>query len=196
MATKPSNSDGFANPLYDKLLVLVHETSEDLIDKWWGGDWTSDEVNRISESLQDEIPDRPMPKLISREWQKTLQKAQPVRSAYDEYELVDAGTVDLSLRIAVPKLKQSFDRSMIEPYQRTRDVQAVWSTIDLHFICRPILKSIAATLKTLNEFRDRKREDSSESTEIFGVLTSVPDHRDVFVDQGYRYLYFEPSLLD
>ncbi len=77
MAIKPSTSDGFANPLYDKLLQYCHKNADVIFLERWRMDWDEDEIKDALggwSSRRDSVtlPPRPDPQVRSVDWQRTL----------------------------------------------------------------------------------------------------------------------------
>ena len=69
----------------------------------------------------------------------------------------------------------------------------------LHILCRPLLKSVALTIREINGFRDRPNEDyigkDHPNDEDFAVLTCNNKHEQVMLSQGIGYVYLSERNL-
>jgi hypothetical protein len=184
MATKPSNSDGFANPLYDKLLQYCDRKAAVLFPERWDYSWTRQDIEDAVRTW-DRDPDafdppyRPRPEVAYINWQRTLQAKADHRSDPRGYKLVDAGIVDLVVGMDFPILDYDCDSDQLVVSRST-------TRIELLYLCRPVLKSVAKTLRELNAMRDRRRE-YSRPKEILGVITANLDTHTTDPIRGQNY---------
>ncbi len=74
MATKPTDSDAFNNPLYDELLEFFHRNIEEIVDDRWARPWNGKEVGPVPIEHRNEMPTRPAPQVGKVVWQNTLKK--------------------------------------------------------------------------------------------------------------------------
>jgi len=193
MAPKTSASDGFDNPLYDKLLIQLQKESQDVFGEIFRRDWTDKEISiasrRTSKPIDTStIPDRPIPEVDEIAWQVTLQKSVMYGPASNRRRRTeDAGIVDINFSLLLPNLSVGYDDSDEEYKSPYFVVDENWNYLELRIICRPILKSVASTIRFLNELRDRDRPQDIRP-ERFGVLTTNKDHQEIFFNERYLYL--------
>lgn len=185
MVTKPSTNDGFGNPLYDELLEFFDRNVRSIAETMWGrDDWTHREISKIDEAYRSPIPDRPNVVVHNVRWQHTLKMKKRNRdgSLYDA-KTVDSGIVDLSISLDLPYLEGDW---------RNKQAVAKMQRYHLHLLCRPILKSVASTIRTLNELRDRETLGLlGEKKEMFGIITCNAEPADIFRGQGYFFFDFD-----
>lgn len=198
MPAKPSNSDGFDNPLYDKLLVQLQKEAQDVFGEIFRRDWTDREISdakKLSSGPFDmsTLPSRPIPKLDKVSWQVMLQKRVEYGPASNRrWRNEDAGIIDINFSLLLPDLTTEYREDETAPcyFKVTEE----WNYLELRFICRPILKSVASTIRFLNELRDRDRPRDVRP-ERFGVITTNEEHQEIFFNENYLYLTMDPDDL-
>lgn len=183
MAKKRTDSDTFTNPLYDDLLTFFHRNVDGIIADHFGRRWDGDDIRTVPTEYRMEIPDCPDPQVLKLVWQLSLTKRVADRSgSYAHGKTVRAGVVDLSVQFTVPKLRWNPGAERSEVVEKS---------LKLRLICRPVLKSVASTIRILNELRDRNPDVYKDSSEGFGVLTTNPEPGDIIEDQGYEFFCFD-----
>ena len=139
--------------------------------------------------------DRPIPEIDETAWQVTLQKSVEYGPASNRKRRTeDAGVVDINFSLLIPQLSLSYDDDDEERKSPFFEVDEDWNYLELRFISRPILKSVASTIRFLNELRDRDRPRDVRP-ERFGVVTTNTDHQEIFFNERYLYLTMDPEDL-
>lgn len=69
----------------------------------------------------------------------------------------------------------------------------------IHFLCRPALQSVLATMREIQRLRDRRVESQAgipqSRREYFGVITCNPDYERIFQSQSLLYIAADPATL-
>lgn len=172
MSTKPSTSDGFANPLYDKLLQYCDREAQILFPGRWYREWAAEDIEDALRSWDKDPssytpPYRPAPEVTFVEWQRTLKAKVQTRNDTRGFKLVDAGIVDLVVGMSFSQLDYDYktDQLIIAKHPKP---------FEFLYLCRPALASVAKTLRELNAMRDRDKTHS-RAKEVFGVITANLD---------------------
>lgn len=194
MATKSSKSDGFANPLYDKLLQYCDRNATRIFGERWWYEWTEEELRKArggwgSDEPTPTLPPKPNPLVDGVEWQRTLRSKVTARNEPHGFKLVDAGVVDLAVKMRFPTLDYDDET-------KKYTLSKVWESVHVLYLCRPALTSVAKTLRELNAMRDRDRQYGVEE-ELFGIITANLDPvvADVIGDQNYDLVQIGPDEL-
>lgn len=201
--TSTQGKDDFSNPFYDQLLIRFDNEAESWLEEVFFKKWLKSETaaHAGEKKPTGDIPAKPPlnGESVYVTWQLTLNDvvAKPRKTPpwSDAPVITAVGVVDLAITFSQHELWATYSGG-----KRVWDIQENARNSVLYVLCRPVLTSVAATIREIQKFRNRKRElangeDDPDRKEYFAVLTTNQSHKETFMSQGIYYIVFNKAEL-
>jgi hypothetical protein len=172
-------SDSFDNPRFDEILALLSRQPITVLDRTLDTMWDKESLEVVDKPTGLKVGDRKIAVDGDVQWQVEVRESV-WGSARTKLKSAVVGTIDLVIPFV--EMGRTKDYGNVSQLKRR-----------LMVICRPVLRSAADAIKTLNQLSERRtdrdwRETRGDSEEVWAIATDNDSMRDIFEANGYKYI--------